>query len=87
MSTKASPDDVTCLSRTTTRGTAGVLRSIFDYFDQDKNGKIDQNEMTELVKSIYELQLACSHDPWYQADRYATRCLACFSPQHIAIVY
>ena len=27
-----------------------MLRSIFDYFDRDHNGKIDQAEMTELVK-------------------------------------
>lgn len=58
------------LSRTSTRNTAAVLRSIFDHFDHDKNGEIDQKEMTELVKTIYELELACSKDPWYQADRY-----------------
>jgi Ca2+-binding EF-hand superfamily protein len=57
------------LSRTSTRGTEAVMRSIFNHFDRDKSGKITQDEMNQLIKVIYELQLACSNDPWYQADR------------------
>ena len=48
------------LTRQLTRGTAAVLRSIFDHFDADSNGRIDEEEMTTMIKMIYELQLSCT---------------------------
>jgi hypothetical protein len=52
------------LERTITNHTKITLFAIFDHFDTDRSGALEQEELLEMLKTIYGMQLASSADPW-----------------------